>query len=265
MNKVRNEVDLTMEPDDRPAIPARRVELFPTEIRLQMAWRVLGELEEREDLTADQAEAVLAEYVDRDAAVERRDAFVRYLRSQEALAAAKEAEAKMYAEPLLAEASKIRAAADRMQLGVVRLMKRLGVEELFGKIYQLRIKRSRGKAIVFDESAVPVEFWRVKADPDLLAMQKMRDIIIDLLPGSGVDVDNVRALVVGFLSDAEVRRSSVDKVEIQRVWKGNDGSDVRPITKGEADARAALKLEPVQDVPLVPGVRKEVEETLEIK
>jgi hypothetical protein len=262
--------------------PPPKINLFIGEHRLKAAWEALEREDAEGNMTAEEQEAVLRSYVNREATVENRDAFVRFIRSVEATAEAKEAEAKAYAEPLMKEAARMRAGVERWKAQVVRLMNDLGVDELFGKVYTLLVKRSRGRAVVFDETAVPDQFRRVKNDDDLLLirelMQMLEQAVIDVaqlragagelgpaarkrvLDGDG-GVHRARAMVVL----AEQRRKTIDKTEIQKAWKQNGGDDMRAANEEDRVTAAALGLPAKEYVLVVPGVSKEVDETLEIK
>jgi len=252
-------------------LEARRPSLFWTESKLAEAIVHLDTEDPDEQMTAEDAQAFLAEFVSPQAVVARRDEFARFLLMGEALVAAKRAEADALSGPLLAQAYRVEGALAKMRSSTIAILKAAGVEGISGDTYTLKLKHSRGTVAIDDEAQVPDEFWRTKADDDLHRIERLEAIVGLLVLARFEDADElgVRSEVFAdavaadefmveakkLLADARAERRAIDKKLIQAEWKehGDTRHTVDPET-GE-----------VIEVPIVPGVHKAIETTLVVE
>lgn len=215
-----------------------RPSLWLSETRLREAFNALDRLDTEGTMTGEEAEAFLATFVDREAAIERRDEFADFILEGDALVAAKRARARA----LEREADQLETGLARMRESVCTLMERAGVDELRGRTYALKLHKSRGRCVVIHPEAIPPEYFRTSSDRDLEIIARL----VELAP----DAHQEEALEL--LDEATRSRRAVDKTKIQETWKAAGGTD----RIAHADGSAEL---------LVPGAVKEVDTTLQIK
>jgi hypothetical protein len=244
-------------------------------MKLRAAWDALTEADPEATMSAEEAEQFLAQYVDRDAALERRDEFGDFVTGMEAFADAKEEQAKR----LMEEADQILAGVERMKKSAVKIMQLMGVDELRGHRTRLEVKASRGAVDVEDETQLPAKYFRVSEDSDLQGMRVLRGFVVALAEAvrSGTQamvtlqqVEQIERDAHRLVEQAELRRRSVDRNKIHAAWKEAGGDKItKPMVESVDDRRRRLSGAmplgaPLVHEPVVPGARKVVTHTLKI-
>lgn len=218
-----------------------RPSIFPSEWALRRAWNALAEVEAESELTPEQADELLATYVDREAAIAKRDELGDFLDGMDAIAAAKLEQAKQ----LTAQSRMISEGIERMKGSIVRLMTALGVTELRGNYRRLVTRRTPPSVEVLNEDQIPASFHRVREDDDINAIVELRAIVEKLVAkrrapdDDELDADE-RAHTL--MLAAQARRYAIDKKAILAAWRENDNKDCNdagePIVPGAARVTA---------------------------
>lgn len=254
------------------AAEGRRLSLFGGESRLAVAFEALLAADPECSMTADEAESFLATFVNRDAVISRRDDLGDFLDAVHHLIEAKTAQSAK----LAGEANALAEGYFRMKASVVRTMEGLGVDELRGVHRILRIVRSRGSVEITDEKKIPAQFWRVRRDDDLQAIEDLVAIVRDLARGSvgAIRTGDAKQAATDILREAQERRRAVDKKAIQDAWRLAGGATVSVPKPVAFPADWASRPDPPETVferidtieePVVPGAARKVETRLDVK
>lgn len=255
----------TKKKPDTEILLGKRPSIWFTEGALAQALDQLESVDPDHQMTKDQADAFIGDYVLGEA-IERRDEVAEFILAAEGLARMKTQIAGGYLE----DAKRIMAGTERMRESVRDVMKKLGATKLAGQAHILKVTDSRGAVKVVDEDQVPLEFRPVKEDIDLQRIAELVETVIrqaqEIYSLQGVEGDDAKSAVA---SDANVlhaqevlhlareERRSISRSLIQAAWKENGGSNVL----SEVDEKTGE----VVETPLVPGVEKEVTSKLEIE
>lgn len=249
----------------------KRPSLFMTETRLRAAHEALATQDPECEMSGEEAEAFLQQYVNAEAAVECRDDLAEFMREAEGTAVSKRARA----QELIAEAKTIEAGLENMGASVVRLMQALHVDELRGKTYRLIAKKSAGSCAVDDEALVPAEFVRTREDDDLLRARRLLAIVDQLTPPEDEAAAELLGEAKALVALSERARMAVDKNEVRKAWKENGGNDRRAAIGEEMESPLAECVNRVEEdgavtilgwlYPVVPGTHKQVDVSLVIK
>lgn len=211
--------------------------LWPRESALSEALEILAGVED--EMTEHEAEALIARYVDREAAVEQRDELARFVLQARAMLAARDAEAKA----LRLSVEQFEAAIARLERSAVRAMQLHGTDRLPGNAHLLKLRRTRGQVIVEDAAALPEEFIRVKRDEDLDLIDALLDLAVSLSKNKRGDEDmsvrrefasmHVPLEILARVDAARSRRKAPDKELIREAFREHGGGDRRAMSTAE--------------------------------
>lgn len=245
------------------ALAGTRPSLYWTESKLGAAIARLDAVDPDEQMSNEEASDFIAQFVNPEAVEARRDEFATFILEAEAFADAK----LTMADAIAAQAQRILKGVARMRDEATKVMKAAGVKALSGATYTIKLKDSPGSVAVDDEAQVPPEFFRTKEDADLLAIKRLAGVVVMLtrqaLEDAGMKDDALDAAVKAdeFVVEAKMlvenavsSRRAIDKKLIQAEWKAN----------GETRETVDPETGECVNVPLIPGVHKQVDTKLVI-
>lgn len=245
---------------------AKKPTLHFTESAFAAAFDRLNDEDPELRLSPEQEQEVLAQWVNVDGVVERRDEFARFVIALRSMVEGKRKEG----ETILVQAAKLAVACERMEQAALRTMKALGAKALQGGAYLLKAKVSPGAVEIVDSAQVPEEFFRVKEDQELTIVRELVKLLEEQsrrLWAMELDSDEADVIDAALDEDGDVKRArfllegmtlerrAVDKKLVQAEWKAH----------GETIETSDAVTGEITERPLIPGVRKEVTTKLVIE